>query len=382
MSVAKDERSIRAAWAVRSSGADWGVLTSFDAVVYVADHMPAIEAGPSPLSGGPSTAIIGTDGSVGLVVSDLEAAAAKANSAAKVVVYEGLGYADRRPLEVKYGEALAKLATEMGVGGRVAVQVGSFPKAALDAIGPLAKELVSIDRELAIQRAVKTELELERLRGCAKLTAIGQEAARHAIRVGRTELEVFHEVRAAIEAAEGERLAITGDLVSGISRTAAIGGWPIGRSLEEADPLICDLAPRAKGYWGDSCNTLFIGEPPAPFRRMYSVVSQAIDVAASSLRPGITAGELDALIRGVIERADMRDPIHIGHGIGTSVHEWPRIVPGGDAVLQPGMVLLLEPGAYDPNIGGVRLEWMFLITDDGNERLSPFAHELAPLPAR
>jgi Xaa-Pro aminopeptidase len=78
----------------------------------------------------------------------------------------------------------------------------------------------------------------------------------------------------------------------------------------------------------------------------------------------------------VFEDAGVNNPLHIGHGIGTGVHEWPRIVPDQDVTLQEGMVLMIEPGAYDPEIGGVRLEWMFLVTANGNEVLSGFSHSL------
>ena len=74
----------------------------------------------------------------------------------------------------------------------------------------------------------------------------------------------------------------------------------------------------------------------------------------------------------------MNNPLHLGHGIGTGVHEWPRIVPDQDVTLEPDMVLMLEPGAYDREVGGVRLEWMYLITQAGNEVLSEFDFSLHP----
>ena len=82
-------------------------------------------------------------------------------------------------------------------------------------------------------------------------------------------------------------------------------------------------------------------------------------------------------MRGILEREMLRNPLHIGHGIGTSFHEWPRLTPGNDAVLEEDMVLMVEPGAYEPGVGGVRLEWMFRLTASGAEVMSPFSHELA-----
>ena len=109
---------------------------------------------------------------------------------------------------------------------------------------------------------------------------------------------------------------------------------------------------------------------------MYAVVHEAWMHVLATLRPGLTCGAFDADVRGVIEGAGYANPVHLGHGIGTSVHEWPRLVPGQGAAIEPGMVLMVEPGAYHPEVGGVRLEQMFLVTATGHEILSPF--EIAP----
>ena len=173
-------------------------------------------------------------------------------------------------------------------------------------------------------------------------------------------------------------MPVAGDLMSGIDSTAAIGGWPTDRVIREGDPILCDLAPRARGYWGDSCNTIVVGEAPAGFDALYRATQEAVETAIDSVRPGITVGDLDATMRAVFDRHGVVDPIHMGHSIGTSVHEWPRIVPGEPAVLREGMVLMLEPGAYAAGVGGVRLEWMYLVTASGNEVLSGFPHVQAP----
>jgi Xaa-Pro aminopeptidase len=216
------------------------------------------------------------------------------------------------------------------------------------------------------------------MRRCAQLTGLGQRAALAAARAGRTELEIWTDVRLSMEQGVGSRMAIAGDLTSGVASTARVSGWPTNRVVEEGDPILCDLAPHAGGYWGDSCNTVFVGEPPPAFMRLYDTTRRAVEYICESLRPGISAGELDDGVRGVFDREGLTSPIHSGHGIGTGVHEWPRIIPGHEARLEPGMVLMLEPGAYASGVGGVRLERMFLVTETGNEILSDFEHVLTP----
>ena len=187
-----------------------------------------------------------------------------------------------------------------------------------------------------------------------------------------TELELFAEIRRALDAEVGEPVALGADLLTGVARTAEVMGGPGPRVLEDGDPVICDLVPRAGGYWGDSCLSWTVGQPSAGYARLYAVARRALDHAAETLRPGMTAGEFAAGVLAVIEDAGLSDPIHVGHGIGVTNFEHPRLVPGAPDELLPGMVLMVEPGAYDAGIGGVRLEQMFLVTDGGNEILSPY----------
>ncbi len=89
------------------------------------------------------------------------------------------------------------------------------------------------------------------------------------------------------------------------------------------------------------------------------------------MKPGVAAGELDGLLRAAISDAGYEVyPHHSGHGLGTSYHEEPRIVPYNDLKLEPGMVLALEPGVYLPDVGGLRLEHAVLVNRDGCEVLT------------
>jgi Xaa-Pro aminopeptidase len=354
------------------------VLTSVDAVCYASGLEVGIEAGPSPFAGGPATAIVAPDGSVGLVATNLEEPAARASRAQEIRVYEGFGWERQAPYLDNYLGAVRDLVRDMGLRGRVALEARTTPDTLRSALDGTATEVVPIDGALDRERAIKTEDELASLRRCAELTAVGQRAALSSVAVGRTELEVLADVRLAMESAAGRRLPLTGDLISGVERTAARMGWPGGRVIETGDPVLCDLAPRLEGYWGDSCNTIVAGEASPDLLRLVAGTRLAMERVLATLRPGVSAGDFARGIQAVIQREGLSNPLHVGHGIGTSVHEFPRLVPGETARLAPGMVLMVEPGAYDPEVGGVRLEWMFLVTEDGCEVLSPFEHSLGP----
>ena len=155
-----------------------------------------------------------------------------------------------------------------------------------------------------------------------------------------TELELYAEGRGALDAAAGRPVALSADLLSGVARTAAVMGGPEARTLEEGDPVICDLVPGLAGYWGDSCLSWTLGPASPGYARMYAVARRALDHAARTLRPGLTAGGFAEGVLAVIEGSGLSDPIHVGHGIGVTSFEHPRLVPGAPEKLRPGMVLM------------------------------------------
>ena len=370
-----DERQARAAEAVKAVGADWGVLASVDGVAYASGHVVPVEAGPSPFAGGPTLAIIGADGTLGIVCANVEAGAAQASRAEVAEVYEGYAFDHGLDYHQEWRDAVGRLAKRLGLVGRLAVERGFLPKA-VD--GLLAvDETLDLTSHLRRARATKTEAELAILGRCAEAVAIGQRAFLETVQPGRSELAVFADVRCAIEEFAGCRVPITGDFLSGAKRTAGFTGWPANRIIESGDAVMADLAPRIDGYWGDSCGTTCVGKPSAAFERMFKTSKAALEHAVGFVRAGRTAAEVDAEMRAFVGREGFAYPHHTGHSIGTAVHEWPRLVPYERAVLEPDMVLLVEPGCYDPEVGGVRSEYMLRVTRDGAEVMHRFEHRLA-----
>jgi Xaa-Pro dipeptidase len=172
-----------------------------------------------------------------------------------------------------------------------------------------------------------------------------------------------------MEAAAGSRLPVLADFVTG-PRTAEVGGPPSDRRVQGDDLLLVDLVPRVGAYWADSCATVAVGAPPAPARDAHEACLAALERAIELVRPGAVAGDIDAATR---ESAGGY-PHHTGHGIGVTSHEEPRLIPNSDRVLEPGMVIALEPGSYGED-WGVRVERVVLVTTDGCEVLS--GHDLA-----
>jgi Xaa-Pro aminopeptidase/Xaa-Pro dipeptidase len=126
-------------------------------------------------------------------------------------------------------------------------------------------------------------------------------------------------------------------------------------------------------FWGDSCATVALGSPQDEVRTAHAAAREALAVARAAIRPGARSGDVDAAARAVMAAAGLAYPHHTGHGLGLTVHEEPRIVPDSDSVLEAGMVIALEPGAYGHG-WGVRVEQVVVVTAAGHELLS--SHEL------
>lgn len=368
-----DERLARTIDAIKVSGADWGLFTSPDSIAYASGHIVSIEAGPSPFAGGPAIAFIGRNGECGLVVTNLEA---ETPSWAEIVLtYEGFSYKDQTDIFANYRNAVQELFTKLGCSGTIAIEQNSFPLSLLPLIE--THRHVLIDDAFKRQRMVKTATEIALLREAALTASAGQRAFIEHSKADRSELEIFAEIRLAMESRAGERLPLTGDFISGKTRTSEFMGWPTNRIIATGDPLICDLAPRVKGYWGDSCASAMLGKTTAGFEKQFNTVKSALDLAIEIIRPGLGIGELDQKLQAHISANGYGYAHHSGHSIGTSVHEWPRLVGYETESFKKDMVVMVEPTAFDPDIGGVRLEFMLHVTENGCEVLTDFEHQMA-----
>lgn len=367
-----DERLARTIEAIKASDADWGLFTSADGIAYASGHIVSIEAGPSPFAGGPAIALVGKNGECGLVVTNLEEGTP---SWAEIILkYEGFSY--KEPIEIftNYRQVVRALFTKFGVGGTIAIEQSSFPLSLLPLIE--AHQHVSIDDAFKRQRMVKTVTEVALLHEAALTASAGQRAFIEYCKAGRSELEIFADIRLSMESRAGERLPITGDFISGKERTSAFMGWPTNRIIAAGDPLICDLAPRVKGYWGDSCASAMLGKVSNGFEKQFKAVKSALDLAVELVRPDLSIGELDQQLQAHITSHGYGYAHHSGHSIGTSVHEWPRLVGYETETFKKDMVVMVEPTAFDPDIGGVRLEFMLHVTENGCEVLTDFEHKL------
>ncbi|HAJ35699.1 MAG TPA: hypothetical protein DCL15_08410 [Chloroflexi bacterium] len=374
----EDQRR-RASALLHAHQLDAALFASPASVTWLTGFAPPIQTGPHPFAGAPP--LVWWDGErFTLIVVDAWAAAAAPFARAPdggVLTY--LGYTVDAPIDgARHLRALLQSLWQKSANGgrnrRVGVESWAAPSAVGEVLAAHYKgDWVMIDEWLAPLRMVKTEEELAKLRVNFQLTDVAHAAARRATVAGAREIDVWLAAKATVEAAAGQRVPMGNDCVVGY-RQENIGGWPLDHALRPGDSLIVDLSTILHGYWSDSCATYFAGAANARQQAIHTVVSQALALGASLLRPGAVTGDIDRRVRQFIANAGYPVyPHHTGHGVGVSGHEAPRIVPYNQEVLAAGMVILLEPGIYFPGETGVRLEDAFLITDDGAIQLT--AHD-------
>jgi Xaa-Pro aminopeptidase len=136
--------------------------------------------------------------------------------------------------------------------------------------------------------------------------------------------------------------------------------------------VMIDIGGRLNGYCADITRMVFTGAVPSEIRKIYSVVSSAQKMAIERIRPGARISDIDCAARGYIkDKGYGKNFGHsLGHGVGLEVHEDPSISPLGEGRLEKGMVFTVEPAIYLPKVGGVRIEDMVLVTDNGCEVLT------------
>lgn len=377
LSLSDAELKERLSELMRGESVDALVFTNHDNVVWVSDYEPIIESGPSPFNLIPPTAIVTRDGEDILIISNHEVPRAARESGFRLCTYPGYTVHEQDNPSTQDVLRLLSHCLLPVAGSHGHVAVDSILAQALIQSAPGLQNLHILDlRHRMIQeRMIKTVRQLERIRTSVRLTDIAHQSLRDHLVPGMTELELFHAVRSSIESEAGCRVPVTGDLISG-NRTSQGVGWPTNRVISSGDLVIADIAPCFGGYWADSCNTLCCGDIHTAFERMFRAVHETLQELIGMIRPGIPASTVDAFGRRQLESRGYTYFHHTGHGIGTSVHESPRLVPHDDTVLRANMVLAVEPGAYVEGLGGIRNEYVIAVTCDGCEVLSGFAHGL------
>lgn len=242
-------------------------------------------------------------------------------------------------------------------------------------------ELVSLDGTVDKLRQIKTVQEIEIL-SCAE--AIGDKAFTDIltyIRPGITEQDVALQLEISMRSNGATGLSFDTIAASGINSSLP-HAVPTEHILKNGEFLTMDFGCVYEGYCSDMTRTVYIGDSPTDKQLdVYNTVLHAQLEALNMVRPGIRCSDVDACARGIIADAGYGEFFghSLGHSVGLYIHEEPRFSAKCDDVLQPGVVITVEPGIYLPGEFGVRIEDMIVVTENGYRNLAASAKELISL---
>ncbi len=226
--------------------------------------------------------------------------------------------------------------------------------------------LVPLDKAVNKMREVKDDQEIKVMESSAELASTILNLLIKDLRPGLTEKEVAWRFEGLAKEAGADGPAFPSIVASG-PNSALPHAVPTDRKLKPREPVVLDVGVRLAGYCSDMTRTVFLGEPDPYFKEIYKTVRQAQLAALKGIRPGQDSTQPDSIARQIIKDAGFGDKFGhaLGHGVGLATHEGPRLGPKKPVTLKTGMVVTVEPGIYIPDKGGVRLEEMVVIGDDG-----------------
>ena len=232
----------------------------------------------------------------------------------------------------------------------------------------------SLIREL---RAVKDQQELQLIREACQLANIGMEVAAETIRPGVAEKTVAAEVEYAMRKAGSDGVAFDTIVASGVT-SAYPHGSTMEKTISAGDLVVVDLGATYKFYRSDITRTFIAGKASEKQKKIYETAKLAHQKAFETIKPKVSAKDVDLAARRVIEEAGFGEFFvhNLGHGVGLEVHEAPILSPDSKDVLEVGNVVTDEPGIYVSGFGGVRIEDTVLVTRDGAQKLTVAPYSL------
>jgi len=229
-------------------------------------------------------------------------------------------------------------------------------------------------------RWVKDPDELDHLRNAQAVTDRAFDDVLDRIAVGMSERRLAFEVDQAMRRAGADGLSF--ETIAAFGENACEPHHdPNHRVLEEGDLIKLDFGALWDGYHADMTRTVAFGEPAAELKKVHDVVRQAQQAGIDAVRAGVSGGDVDRAARAVVEDAGYGHGFThgLGHGVGLEIHEGPRLAREGEDVLPAGAVVTVEPGVYLPGLGGVRIEDMVEVTEDGCRVLGTSTRDLIEL---
>ena len=341
----------------------------------------------------PIAFVVNRAGETAMFVPRLEAEHAKSHS-----VIERVDYYLEYPYQPHPMELLKDMLVEMQVSGDIGVDHDGYPWI-LGYRGPdlsnlMGAQTLKITGAIEDQMMIKSPAEIDLIRESVKWGHLAHVLLQRYTRPGLTETEVSQ--RASQEAnlvmldtigpiyraqnpfSEGAGAGYRGQ----IGRNAAIPHSLANNIIfQQGDVLVTGAGAPVWGYNSELERTMIIGAPSHDQQQMFDHMVALQDTAFAALRPGARCADVDQAVRAYYDQHGLMPywKHHVGHAIGLRYHEAPFLDLGDETIIQPGMVFTVEPGLYNPQLGGFRHSDTVLITESGNEILTYYPRDLESL---
>lgn len=240
--------------------------------------------------------------------------------------------------------------------------------------------LIPLANPIKTLRSIKDENEIQLLRTAAELGSRGFDHVCSLLKEGVSEIELAVELEIFWKRHGSKSLAF--DPIIAFGPNSSMPHYRAGEAtLKKGDTVLIDIGVNYQHYHSDMTRVVFFGKGHSQILNIYSIVHEAQLAALELCRPGTLIGDLDHAARNLIVSKGFGEKFthSLGHGVGLEIHELPILrntAPFKDLVLQPGMVITIEPGIYLPGLGGVRIEDTVVITKEGHENLTQRSKDL------
>ncbi len=243
--------------------------------------------------------------------------------------------------------------------------------------GSPSVEFVPLANELESLRQCKEPEEIAAVQKAIRVATEAFTAIFDRIVPGRTEKEIAGDLEHAMRQHGAEGPSFETIVASG-PRSALPHGQPTDKVLQQGEVVILDFGCRVDGYCSDETCTVSLGQTTGQLQEIYEVVRDAQRKGLNAVKAGMPIRDLDMIVRGCIEEKGYGEFFGhgTGHGVGIAVHEPPAITNRGEGLLEESMIVTVEPGIYLPHVGGVRLEDMVLVKENGGEVLTRLRKDL------